>query len=632
MGNILMDLLSEISDSPTELTKKNRRKIHEYIPVPSDFEILWADINSFGGFPSGIVVTNKGLVMKAPRPTFKDKKSEKDKEKIYRIPFQIVLWEYFDPADYEIIQSEKGNCYTIKQDDKIISVFKDKAFLDFMNRYSDYLMSIDDYTNVLVENAVWSEVENLNMENCAFNAAYGEGQSKTGHGIYAEEAGSILDKMTGEKSTVVGRDNAKNGPDKIVNGNPVQCKFCKSASSSIGACFKKNPETGNIEYKYFEAKTGAPMKVEVPADQYEKAIEAMKRRIMNNQVPGITDPEKATELVRKSKLTYAQAKNLAKAGTFESLTYDAATGAVNCAFAAGMSSLYSFGLTYWKTKDFEKSKDAAIDTAISVFGPALAANIITNQIARTGLSNALIPVSQKIVDKISTQTVQKLINARRALIGKGKIYGNAANKSFAKALRSNALVEGVCFAVFSIPDTYRVCSKKISGSQYTKNMLSSLGSLLGGVVSTYGAGVAVGKVGEKLGKTIDKKLGAAIGFMAGAGGGMIVGFAVKKISDVYKEDDCVITARLFNAVVVNLAVEYMLDENECDILVKKLNEKSKDIAKLQTKILKSERQYFEIKNYLEVYFEDVIAQRIKIDKEMENQVFVYEYSEQGGEI
>ena len=155
-------------------------------------------------------------------------------------------------------------------------------------------------------------------------------------------------------------------------------------------------------------------------------------------------------------------------------------------------------------------------------------------------------------------------------------------------------------------------------------MLSSLGSLLGGVVSTYGAGVAVGKVGEKLGKTIDKKLGAAIGFMAGAGGGMIVGFAVKKISDVYKEDDCVITARLFNAVVVNLAVEYMLDENECDILVKKLNEKSKDIAKLQTKILKSERQYFEIKNYLEVYFEDVIAQRIKIDKEMENQVFVYE--------
>lgn len=630
MDNVLASLLSKISQSPTELTEKNKRKIYTHIPVPSDFEIIWADINSFGGFPSGTIVTNKGLVMKAPRPMYKDKKSKKDREKIYHIPYQIILWEYFDPTDYEIVELEKGNCYTIKQDNKIISVFQDKAFLKFINGYSDYLMKIDDYTNVLVENAVWSEVENLNMENAAFNAAYGENQSKTGHGIYAEEVGSLLDKMSGEKSTVVGRDNAKNGPDKIINSSPVQCKFCKNAGSSIGACFKKNPETGNTEYKYFEAKTGAPMKVEVPADQYEKAVEVMKRRISNNQVPGVTDPEKATELVRKSKLTYAQAKNLAKAGTFESLTYDAATGVVNCVFAAGISSLSSFGLTYWKTKDFEKSKDAAVDTAIYVFGPALAANIITNQITRTGLSNALIPASQKVVDKIGTKTVQKLVNARRVLIGKGKIYGNAANKSFAKTLRSNVLMEGASFVIFSIPDTYRVCSKKISGSQYTKNMLSSVGSLLGNIASTYGVGVAAGKIGEKLGKKVNKKLGAVIGFIAGTGGGMVAGFAIRKLSDVFKEDDCIITARLFNGVVVNLAIEYMLDERECDILVKELNKKSKEVTKFQTKILKSKHQYFDIKKYLEGYFEDVVAQREKIDRDMEKQVLAYEFDEQGG--
>lgn len=239
----------------------------------------------------------------------------------------------------------------------------------------------------------------------------------------------------------------------------------------------------------------------------------------------------------------------------------------------------------------------------------------------------MIPASQKVVDKIGTKTVQKLVNARRALIGKGKIYGNAANKSFAKTLRSNALMEGASFVIFSIPDTYRVCSKKISGSQYTKNMLSSVGSLLGNIASTYGAGVAAGKIGEKLGKKVNKKLGAVIGFIAGTGGGMVAGFAIRKLSNVFKEDDCIITARLFNGVVVNLAIEYMLDERECDILVKELNKKSKEVTKFQTKILKSKHQYFDIKKYLEGYFEDVVAQREKIDRDMEKQVLAYEFDE-----
>lgn len=68
--------------------------------------------------------------------------------------------------------------------------------------------------------------------------AYGADQTKTGHGIYAEEAGMILDRLAGEQATVVGRDNAKNGPDKIVDAAPIQCKYCKTAYSSVNSCFK----------------------------------------------------------------------------------------------------------------------------------------------------------------------------------------------------------------------------------------------------------------------------------------------------------------------------------------------------------------------------------------------------------
>lgn len=380
----------------------------------------------------------------------------------------MILWEYFEPSNFEYEKRKDGNCFAIKREGILVTIFKDKSLLTFFKKYEAKLRADEELVDSLIQSSVFSEVGTINMEATSFNAAYGENQTKTGHGIYAEEAGAVLDKLNGEKSTVVGRDNAKNGPDKLVNGSPVQCKYCNSAGSSVGACFKKNPNTGQMEYRYFDIKSGSPMKVEVPADQYDKAVEAMRRRISNGQVPGVSDPNMATDLVRKGKLTYAQARNLAKAGTFESLTFDATTGIINCSFAAGISSLASFGLTFWRTNDLEKACDAAVDTAINVFGPSLAANILSNQIARTGLSNSLIPASNKIVEQLGTKTVQKLINARRILLGQKKIYGNAANKSLAKALRSNAFVEGITFVVFSVPDTYRVATGKISGAQYTK--------------------------------------------------------------------------------------------------------------------------------------------------------------------
>ena len=625
MDGLLKELIEKMPQSPTELTDRNIKKIKEYMPVPNDFEILWADINSFSGYPSGIVLTNKGLVLKAPRPSFKEKKAKN--EKVYSIPYQVLLWEYFDPAEYILEKQAEGNCYLIKRDNVIVSIFHEAALNVFFTEYDKKLREMESYTDQLVESAVISEVETLNFESVAFNAAYGEDQSKTGHGIYAEEVGSTLDKLSGEKSTVVGRDNAKNGPDKLVNGAPVQCKFCKSAGSSVGACFKKNPETGKMEYRYFDIKSGNPMMVEVPADQYEKAIEAMRKRILDGQVPGVTDPEMAKELVRKSKLTYAQARNLAKAGTFESLTYDTATGAINCSFAAGISALTSFGMTYWQTKDVEKARDAAIDTAINVFGPALAANILSNQIARTGLSNAMIPISQKLVDLLGYKTVQKLINARRALLGQGKIYGAAANKSLAKALRSNAIVEGISFVVFSVPDTYRVCSGKISGAQYTKNMLSMSASILASIGSTYGAGLAAGKIGEKFGKKIDKRLGAVIGFVAGAGGGMIAGVTVNKIAGLFKEDDCVITARLFNAVMINMAIEYLLDDKEIEKVIELIDKDDKKLRKFQVDIRKSDHQYYDIERFLTPYFDKVVAGREQISASDEERGFYVSDSE-----
>lgn len=618
MNNIVEKVMKTMPASPTELNEKNIVKIKTYLPVPNDFEILWADIQSFSGYPEGTVITDRGIILKASRRALKErKKGESKNENELKLFYQIVLWEYFDPEAFSFekkdIDGEK--VYVLSNGDILISYYKDKNVYSFFSNYEKELKIVEAQYYDFSDLAALGEVETLNFEQTAFNAAYGADQSKTGHGIYAEEGSTILDKLNGDKSTVVGRDNAKNGPDKLVNGEPVQCKFCKTASSSVGACFKKNPDTGLLEYRYYDLKSGKPMQVEVPTDQYEKAILAMEKKISKGQVPGVTDPNQAKDLIRKSKLTYAQARNLAKAGTFESISFDIATGTVTCTFAAGISALASFGIVFWKTKNRKKAQDAAIDTAVQVFGPAFAANLISNQIARTGLTDAMIPISEKITNTLGTKLVTELVNARRALLGQAKISGSAASKSFAKALRSTAVSEGVLFTVFAVPDVYRAINNKINGAQFWKNMVSLSASFFGNIAGTYVSGIALGKIGEKIGKKFDKKAGAVVGFLGGLAGGTILSVAAKTLTGLFKEDDAVITARLFNAVIANMAVDYLMSEKEIDSLISELDNASKDINKMQRYLLQSNHQYYDIEQFLSPYFENVVKGRDVIKDE-----------------
>ena len=239
-------------------------------------------------------------------------------------------------------------------------------------------------------------------------------------------------------------------------------------------------------------------------------------------------------------------------------------------------------------------------------------------------------MSNKIVQRLGNKMVQKLINARRVLLGKGKIYGNAANKSLAKALRSNMMGEGVMFVVFSVPDTYRVITGKISGAQYTKNMLSAMASIVGTWAGTNGSGLVAGRIFEKLGKKIDKKFGAVIGFAAAASGGIIFGYAVNKLTGLFKEDDCIITARLFNSVIVNMAVEYFMDDKEIDILIKELDDDSKKIGKFQIKLRNSKHQYYDTQKFLEPYFERAISNRKKITETDEKNIFTVDQNDLKG--
>ncbi len=627
MEPALQKLIDQLPASATELTEDNIAKIHEYLPVPTDFQILWADILSFNGYPAGIVLTDKALVVKATKNEVKQanghikaqNKEDKAKSPLLGSIYRIIPWEYFSPEDYKVellAEGKEEKRYVIKTSETALAQFSSEALYHLFSDYRNMAEEQRRLAESIIENSTHSAISSINLEGTIFNATWGADNATSGHGFYAEEAGTILDKLNGEQSTVVGYDNAKNGPDKVVNAAPVQCKYYGTATRSVNACFRTNPNTGVKEFRYYDL-SDAPMKIEVPADQYSGAIETMKTRIAEGTVKGVSDPNAAYDIIRKGKLSYTQARNMAKAGNIDSLKFDAATGAVTCLSALGVSSVVTFAQVLWHSKDPKLAARYALVAGLRVYGLSFAGSIIASQISRTGATNALKPLAAEISTTLSPKIVQSIVNSFRTIAGKNAIYGTAAQKYFAKILGSNLITEGIMLAVFAIPDTYKRISGKVSTAQYTKNMTSLVLSFFGTVAGTAATGAALGKFA---GDIIPVKAFKPIAMVGGLVAGGIAGAITKAVGDLLHEDDAIITTRMFNAVLISMALDHLLSDEEQEAVIKQLNEESKALEELQKNLFKSKSQEADIRAFLQPKIDAAIKDRKEVTAEDEIQL------------
>ena len=134
-----------------------------------------------------------------------------------------------------------------------------------------------------------------------------------GGGYAAEYGNNAIDRLTGKKVENLAQDlenghQKLHGADRNVNGVNIQTKYYKSASESIGAVFEH-------KQALYLNDDGTMMQIEVPRDQYNQAVQEMQKRIKTGQVPGETNPDNAKNYVRKGHFTYAQANNIALAGS-----------------------------------------------------------------------------------------------------------------------------------------------------------------------------------------------------------------------------------------------------------------------------------------------------------------------------
>lgn len=370
-----------------------------------------------------------------------------------------------------------------------------------------------------------------------------------GHGFAAERANHLIDKISGKESIILGDDNAKNGPDRMVDNVLIQTKYCQTAADSINAAFH------NGKYRYFDV-NGHAMQIEVPKDQYDEAIKYMERRISKGQVQGVTNPDDAKKLVRQGNVDYKTACRIAKAGTIESITYDAANGAVVAVGAFGISGAITFAKAIWNGDSIEKAIDSAACVGLQYGGMTFAASIISAQLTRTTIAKAMLTPSVEIVKLLPSNVRQLMVNT----LQQGSIvYGSAATNNLAKLMRSNLIAAGTMLVVMSAGDITEFFRGRISAKQLFKNVTTLAAGMGGG----YAGAVAGGAIGATLGPA-----GSAAGMMIGGMiAGSVAGQGANAILSSFIEDDAKEMLNIINQELIPLVEEYLLSEDELDIVI-----------------------------------------------------------------
>lgn len=423
----------------------------------------------------------------------------------------------------------------------------------------------------------------------------------TGHGVAAERANNFVDKALLKDAQVVGDDNAKNGPDRIVNGQAIQSKYFQNGRAAVRACFDEN---GQFRYLNMD---GSPMIIEVPRDDaiYEAAIKAMKERILEGQVPGVTDPEKAYDLVKRGWFTYQQAVNIAKAGTVESIIFDSLTGAVTSVFSGGISGALAFASNIWAGDSIDEALGKSVQVSFyiggvnfltSVWGSQLQKSAFYKDVIMNGNIINLKGLSETIVDFIGYKNAAAFVNAVR---GGNALHGAAAGKAAEKLMRGNMVATALMAGVLSINDIGQMFTGRISAGQAFKNATNTT------------AGLSGGAVGASVGATIGSVVPVVGTFIGGLLGGIYFGNKAAEVSNavtsIFIEDDANQMVKIIEEKFKVLADEYLLGKYEVEKVVDRLkDELTGDILK---DMYESDDRYQFAKALLEPIIQTVVSMR-----------------------
>ncbi len=385
---------------------------------------------------------------------------------------------------------------------------------------------------------------------------------KGGTGFAAEDANALNERLQGKTVEQVGTSNARNGADRIVDGVEIQTKYFKSASDTVRAAFDNDGL-----YRYGD------QQLEVPKNQYEEAVEIMREKISQGKVPGVTDPDEASKIVKEGSVTYEQARNIARGGNIDSLKYDAKNQAVSSGYAFAISFGISYARAVWEGKSHKEALKEASAMGLASAATSFFAGVVTAQAMRTTLARqgtVLVRHGVKAVAK--TEMGKKAIHAiARASLGKS-VSGAAAVNHVSKLLRTNVITGTVTTIAISTPDIYRAAvSKNTSWAQVGKNLVVNgvgVGAGFGGWAGGAALGATIGSVIPGAGTFVGGIVGGVLGSV---GAGVAGSYASKKILDNFIQDDAdEMQAILQKDVLPALGEDFLMNETEFETFMQSI--------------------------------------------------------------
>ena len=379
----------------------------------------------------------------------------------------------------------------------------------------------------------------------------------SGHGHAAEYANNLMDKIKYPFKYVrqTGQDNAKNGADRMVGNQKIQTKYYARASGTVNSAFESKSDGGMYRYK--------GMQLEVPKDQYDKAVELFEEKIKQGKVEGVTNPKEAKNYIRKGNVTYREAKLIAQGGNLTSIKFDAIDGAINSLPGVGISFVIVFSQARWSGSE---TKDAAL------------------MAGKAGLRTLAMGTSIYVASQQFAKVFTKQIN-------------NYFGKKVTAEVIARRAAPVISFAVIITPDIFDALIGRISSQQLLKNAAVAGGGMLAGA----GAGA--------LGGTLAGPLGAAVGAIAG---GIVGGFGVKLIADQFIEDDRVEMFAQLKEEFIDLVMIISLSQEEFNRIQEGVfNDHLEGLLKDMFQRKEGSRNY--AKEFVESQVQSVIKDRKKVE-------------------
>lgn len=376
-----------------------------------------------------------------------------------------------------------------------------------------------------------------------------------GHGYAAEDINGFYDKMHGHDVQYAGRDNSRYGADRIVDGEQIQTKYCRTAKRTVDSAF---PGENESNYAYWN-EDGKPQRLEVPKDQYEECVELMRQKIIdgkvkNNNGDTITDPSEAENIVKAGEYTQKQAENITRAGNVDSLKFDIETGAVCAISSFGISFAISLAMAIANRDNNGLSAGDAIKLAflqglkngtISMSSHVLTSQVLKSTFGRNLAAYFTLP-SKHIVNAVwESEAGKKLItNLANHILHRSDLKGGAAKQVCVRYFRTNAVAQVTLFVVQSIPDTIEMLRGRISKAQFVSNLVVGSSTLIG---TTVGAALAYrwGKNGWA-------------SFAGGLIGGEASKWASKKVTEIFHKDDSVKMQKIIKVAMIELSNDYLI--------------------------------------------------------------------------